>query len=52
MNVLEVLGVVVVAYFVFVAVWLTRIEDYLAESGRNRTETTRGDASGGDARGE
>lgn len=39
MNVLEVLGVVVLGYFVFVAVWLTKIEDYLAEAEENRTET-------------
>lgn len=29
MNVLEVLGLAVVGYFVFVGLWLTKIEDYL-----------------------
>lgn len=49
MNVLEVLGAVVLGYFIFVAVWLTKIEDYLAESEGEQTRKTkqnRGEAHG------
>lgn len=29
MNVVTVLGIAVVGYFIFVALWITKIEDYL-----------------------
>lgn len=29
MNVIEVLGIAIVGYFIFVALWITKIEEYL-----------------------
>lgn len=33
MNVVEVLGLATLGYFVFVALWITKIEDYLQIEG-------------------
>lgn len=44
MNVLEVLGLAVLGYFVFVGLWLTKVEDYLDVEG---TDVTGGNGDAG-----
>ena len=43
MNVITVLGIAVVGYFVFVALWLTKIEDYLEVGGDVPSEEAHGE---------
>jgi exosortase/archaeosortase len=43
LNVLQVLGIAIVGYFIFVTLWITKIEDYLniqdtAAPGENNAE--------------
>ena len=44
MNVLVVLGLAVLGYFVFVGLWLMKIEDYLDIEGTDVIEGGNGDA--------